>query len=112
MSSNFTLDFPLKSSENTLVYITPIKGNTVNETAINNALFNGWEYEKYIQVNGYTATDDLWTIVGFNDNDPTVKYNNVKILITNLNSNSEQWIECIEYLNQFAVTIPASMTIE
>lgn len=106
--SNYNPNNPSTQTIDNTVYITPYKGNKISESSISYSLINGSKFRKHFIVSGYTATDDLWTIISSNDSNPSVYYDVVSVQIVNLHI--ESWNNCLAFLQDYAGSIPASIT--
>ncbi len=103
--------FP-QETENSLLLI-PSKGETIAAAeAIAIFLDQDWDFYKDLQVSGYTATDDLWTILSWNTDPPSPFLDRVKIAIIGLEQGSAAWQACIDDIEERAKHLSTPVDVQ
>lgn len=56
----------------------------------------GWRFSRSVEVYGYTATDDLWTIIKRSTVRPRTLFDEVRLDLVGLTPQSPEWHSCIK----------------
>jgi len=83
-----------KKSENyTTLYLVHKADALISEASIAKVFLDGWKYQNVVTISGYTATDDLWTIIA---KEGDAYYDKVKIELTHLEIETKDWQNCMD----------------
>jgi len=80
----------------TIVYIQPVDPDQIQASEIASMFIGDWSYSNDVQVQGYTATDDLWTVVGYQHIDSKTLFDNVRLNLYDIPPNTDYWEACIQ----------------
>ncbi len=96
---------------NPTIYLTPIKHKNIKGIDVQNAFFNGWQFDKYTDIYGYTATDDLWTFLN-PGNAASNNYDAVRIEVFGFEVGSPEWNYCMSDINQVANNLALNVAVD
>lgn len=92
-----------RSNSNSSFYLVHDQDESIASSDIVQVFLSGWEYESFTSISGYTATDDLWTIISYQSK-PNF-YEMIKIDLSGLKLGSQEWNECVDDICQMSQQI-------
>ncbi|MFK7807319.1 MAG: hypothetical protein AB8F74_05890 [Saprospiraceae bacterium] len=100
-----------RAEEPTALYLVHSEGEAILASDIVELFLDGWEYQELVTISGYTATDDLWTILSY-ENDYPKKFDKIKIELTKLKKGTSEWEECINDIYERAEELPGIIVLD
>ena len=85
-----------RAKGSTILYLMPTGRKAISSDRIQGLFLTDWKFQYVVTISGYTATDDLWTIMSSKSSVPYTAFDLVRIELTGLKIGTADWKACME----------------
>lgn len=106
------VDQPLesRSADSHIVYLVHTKKASISSSKVVSLFLSGWRFQNHVTISGYTATDDLWTILS--KVSKNTDFDVIKIEVAGVNYGSVPWLAYLEDVCEMVGTLDQIIVLD